>query len=204
MINQTLEQYISALHNDAQNIPDDRKIILAGFADFIRASIDERGSVSLNFICSHNSRRSHLAQVWAQVSAHALGLDQIYCYSGGTDATAIYKSTVEAIAHAGLEVSEIREGPNPIFSAKYANEVPPILLFSKAYSHSFNPKKDFGAIMTCGEADTNCPYIPDALKRIPVTYVDPKASDGQSHEAEYYQETCYRIAREMFYTMSLV
>jgi arsenate reductase len=203
-INDNLERYISTIEHSFQQIAESRKDVLRNLANFIKKELDAKSSAQLNFICSHNSRRSHLAQVWAQIAAHRYGLPEVQSYSGGTEATAIYKSTIGALKTAGLEFTDLREGHNPIFGARYALDAKPIILFSKRYDHMFNPQRDFGAILTCGEADSDCPYIPNANFRIPVTYVDPKTDDGTDREAKSYEETCAKIAGEMFFVLSEV
>jgi arsenate reductase (thioredoxin) len=203
-INDTLSRFINTVEHSFNQIAESRKDVLRNLADFIKKDLDAKSSTQLNFICSHNSRRSHLAQVWAQIAAHRYGLPQVQSYSGGTEATAIYTSTIAALKSAGLEFTDIKEGQNPIFAARYALDAKPILLFSKRYDHMFNPQRDFGAILTCGEADSDCPYIPNASFRIPVTYVDPKADDGTEREMKSYEETCAKIAGEMFFVLSEV
>lgn len=45
----------------------DRKELLKPLIDYIQSKVTQQKEIRLNFICTHNSRRSHLAQVWAQV-----------------------------------------------------------------------------------------------------------------------------------------
>ena len=58
--------------------------------------------------------------------------------------------------------------------------------------------------MTCSDTDQNCPFIPGASLRIPITYEDPKEADGTDYESVRYDERCKQIATEMFYLMSQV
>lgn len=53
-------------------------------------------------------------------------------------------------------------------------------------------------------ADENCPFIPGAYRRIPLTYIDPKVSDNTPEESSTYNERCKQIATEMFFMMSCV
>lgn len=79
-----------------------------------------------------------------------------------------------------------------------------MICFSKTFDDPANPDKNFAAIMTCSDADENCPLVPGTSFRKAVTYRDPKESDGTDHEMETYDERCRQIATEMFYMMSRV
>ena len=72
-------------------------------------------------------------------------------------------------------------------------------MFSKLYDDASNPDADFAAVMTCSEADKNCPYIPGAESRIQLLYDDPKEFDGTAEETEKYDERASQIAAELFY-----
>lgn len=50
---------------DFTKIATERKKNLLPLVDFIQNKVTNKQAVMLNFICTHNSRRSHLAQVWA-------------------------------------------------------------------------------------------------------------------------------------------
>ena len=75
----------------------------------------------------------------------------------------------------------------------------PVIAFSKVYDAPVNPSEGFVAVMTCTQADEDCPYIPGAALRVALPYDDPKASDGSTAEAATYDERCRQIATEMFY-----
>ncbi len=175
-----LQQFIDKL--SFSEIPESRKAILQSLIDSIQQKNKADGNVNLNFICTHNSRRSHLAQVWAQTMVRFYGLESVSCYSGGTEATALFPKIAETLENSGFEISKISEGGNPVYALKYDENSQPIIGFSKKYDHSFNPKSDFVAIMTCSDADENCPLVLGAKQRIPITYQDPKISDGTSEQ----------------------
>ena len=172
--------------------------------DFIQGKVSTNNNINLNFICTHNSRRSHLSQVWAQVAAHYFNVKNVYCYSGGTEATALFPMAAKALELAGLKVNNLSDGNNPVYSIKYAENEHPIIAFSKTYDNEFNPKSEFAAIMTCNNADVGCPFIPGAEKRIPVKYDDPKAFDNTPQQAEKYTERSNQIASEMLYVFSQI
>ena len=192
-----IEQSIKALK--PEGITESRKEVLKPLVDYIQEKVDHNREIRLNFICTHNSRRSHLSQVWAQALAFYVGLKNVNCYSGGTEATALFPRVVDTLEKSGFEINEISKGPNKVFSIKYAANEPPVIGFSKTYDDDFNPVSGYAAIMTCSEADAGCPYIAGAELRIPVTYDDPKAFDNTSQQAEKYLERSLQIATELLY-----
>jgi arsenate reductase (thioredoxin) len=197
-----IEENIQLL--DAQSISEDRKKTLQPLIDYIQSKVNEKQELRLNFICTHNSRRSHLSQVWAQAMAAYYGIHNVYCYSGGTEATALFPMAAETLASQGFEVNKLSEGKNPVYSIKFADNAHPVIGFSKTYDETFNPKSHFAAIMTCSQADAGCPFIGGAEKRIPVTYDDPKAFDQTPQQAEKYLERSNQIAAELAYVFSQI
>lgn len=201
MLYKKLENTIASLKPEVTN---ERKQTLQPLIDYIQSKVNTNKNANLNFICTHNSRRSHLSQVWAQAAAHFYQLKNVYCYSGGTEATALFPMAAKTLEQAGFEIASLSKGKNPVYSIKYAENEHPIIAFSKTFDHPFNPKSEFAAIMTCSHADANCPFIPGAEKRIPVKYDDPKEFDNTPQQAEKYQERSNQIAAEMVYLFSEV
>lgn len=202
-MNNDLQQYLEKVAPLGNQISEERKIELGRLSSFIKEQLTDKGNAQLDFICTHNSRRSHLTQIWAQIAAYHHGLN-IQCYSGGTEATRIYASTIKALEKAGIDMVKLSDSENPIYSVRYNDTAAPLIAFSKTFDHPMNPSEGYAAIMTCGHAEENCPYIPTAAARIAITYVDPKHSDGSPEESQVYGETCKLIATEMFYVMSQV
>ncbi len=197
-----LHKFIQQVQEETPFILEDRKAALDTLSDLIHQQIKVKGSAELLFVCTHNSRRSQFAQVWAQFFAQANGIAELTCYSGGTETTAVYPSTIAAITRAGLESEIVKEGENPRYRLNLGEGMKGVELYSKIYDDVSNPQAGFTAIMTCSEADDACPAIPGALVRVPLTYEDPKHSDGSPEEDETYDETCLIIASEMYYVMS--
>lgn len=189
---------------DFKNIPAERKEILLPLVVFIQNRVNTLQEIRLNFICTHNSRRSHLAQIWAQATAAHFGIKNTSCYSGGTEATALFSVVTETLKESGFKIETISEGQNPIYSIKFAPNEQPIIGFSKSFDANFNPESKFAAIMTCSQADVGCPFIAGAENRIPITYDDPKAFDNTPQQFEKYQERSVQIATEMFYVFSQI
>ncbi len=187
-----------------QNITDDRKIVLQPLIEFIQGKIDRQVDVNLNFICTHNSRRSHLSQIWAQTAAKYYQIPNVYCYSGGTEETALYPKIAETLNDQGFTIFKISNTDNPVYAVKYSDNDLPIIGFSKKYDNPFNPISDFAAIMTCSQADSGCPFIAGAEKRIPFTFEDPKVSDNTPEETKVYDSRSLEIAAELFYVFSMI
>lgn len=185
-------------------ITAERKNILQPLIDFIQLKVKNQEDIRLNLICTHNSRRSHLSQVWAQTAAHYYGIKNVFCYSGGTEATAMFPKVAETLKNTGFKIQKLSEENNPVYAIKFTENQSPIIGFSKAYDDDFNPESDFAAIMTCSQADGGCPFIAGAEKRIPITFEDPKAFDNTPQQAEKYQERSLQIATEMFYVFSQI
>ncbi len=195
-----IEQEISSLRTDT--ISEKRKETLQPLTEFIQGKVDHGKEIRLNFICTHNSRRSHLSQVWAQTMAAYFNIKNVYCYSGGTEATALFPMAATTLANSGFQVNTIFQGENPIYAIKYAENAYPIMGFSKTFDDDFNPESEFAAILTCSQADEGCPFIAGAEKRIPITYEDPKAFDNTPQQAEKYRERSLQIAIELLYVFS--
>ncbi|WP_312079211.1 protein-tyrosine-phosphatase [Chryseobacterium sp.] len=197
-----LLQTIELLKN--QEISEDRKSTLASLVDFIQKRLEEQKEVSINFICTHNSRRSHLSQVWAQIASAYYDVPNVTCYSGGTEETAMFSKVVETLNEQGLSIIKISNTENPVYALKYDEDKHPIIGFSKRYDSSFNPMHGFVAIMTCSQADGGCPFIAGADKRIPITFEDPKVSDNTPEQTKVYLERSLQIGAEMFYIFSQI
>lgn len=197
-----IEEVINSL--DIAKIPQDRTEILQHLIDYIQSKVDLKEAIRINFICTHNSRRSHLSQVWAQTMATYFGIENVFCYSGGTEATALFPMAAKTLENSGFQIQTLSEGKNPVYAIKYAENEHPIIGFSKKLDDDFNPKKGFVAIMTCDSANEACPFVPGAEKRIPIMFLDPKAFDNTPQQAEKYQERSLQIATELKYVFSKI
>ena len=204
--NQTMYEQIKTViaSLDCEAITSERKETLNSLVDFIQNKVDNNQAISLNFICTHNSRRSHLSQIWAQTMASYFSIENVYCYSGGTEATALFPMVVKTLEEQGFMIEKLSENSNPVYSIKYAENEHPIIGFSKNLDADFNPKSDFCAIMTCDSANEACPFVPGAEKRVPITFEDPKAFDNTPQQAEKYKERSLQIATELRYVFSQI
>lgn len=199
-----LQQYIESILPDTASIDQDRKAALAHIAGYIGDSSSSLEPAKLTFICTHNSRRSHMSQLWAAAAAFYFGIqERVRTYSGGTEATAFNPRAVAAMRGAGFRIPPAH-GDNPHYRVHFSANAPALTCFSKTYDDAFNPQSHFAAIMTCSAADENCPFIPGASLRVAIPYDDPKASDGTAEEKATYDARCRQIATEMCYLMAQV
>ncbi|WP_176582352.1 arsenate-mycothiol transferase ArsC [Flavobacterium nackdongense] len=187
-----------------ESISEERKTVLQPLIDYTQRKVYNGKEIRLNLICTHNSRRSHLSQVWAQTAAAHYGIKNVYCYSGGTEATAMFPMVAKTLEKQGFQIETIAEGNNPVYAIKYATNAHPVIGFSKTFDDDFNPQSEFAAILTCSSADQGCPFIAGAEVRIPITFEDPKAFDNTPQQAEKYEERSVQIATEMFYVFSKI
>lgn len=203
MLYPALNKTVDQLLQEFGRIPSERKQVLHQLADLVRDKAGAGQLLNLNFICTHNSRRSHMAQLWAQAAAHYYHLSGIRCFSGGTEATAFDPRAIRAMQEAGFEIVRIGDGDNPHYEVRFAAAAPPVISFSKRYDDPVNVRERFVAVMTCSQADENCPLVAGADARIVVSYDDPKNADGSPAEAAVYHDSVRRIGREVLYVFSL-
>lgn len=196
----TLQEYIKSLK--PADLSNERKVVLKSLIDYIQKKLDAKQKVNLNFICTHNSRRSQFSQIWSDTASYYFGFEEVSSFSSGTEVTACNERTISSIKRAGFSVevdSENEDNPTYLISPSGENK---IVVFSKLFNGKEVIKSPFAAVMTCSNAEKNCPYIPDAELRIPVKYEDPKAFDDTDKEERMYDERCKQIAEEMFYVYS--
>jgi len=184
-------------------IPAERKAELQELSTMIRKMKASRRPVKLTFICTGNSRRSQLAQVWASTAAAFYGISGIETYSGGTVVTAFNRRIAGTLTGAGFAV-ESQPGKNADFRVRYSDREEPIICRSKHYTDAANPKSEFIAVMLCSDADARCPVVPGSEFRVFIPYIDPREADHTEEERETYRERNMQIAREMLYVMSRV
>lgn len=196
--------YLSEREREFDRIPAERRAILKSIADFLSDRQRRQSPARLLFVCTHNSRRSQMAQIWSAAAAGYYGLPVPRVYSGGTESTAFNPRAVAALERAGMRIESTGDDENPVYLVRSGPGIPVVPAFSKRISEPPNPKADFCAVMVCDSADRACPNVSGAVARIALPFRDPKASDGTPTERETYDERCRDIAREMLFAMSLV
>lgn len=203
-LHKPLENTIKSLANNFSSLSADRKPILKQLTDFAESKVRSNRKVQLLFICTHNSRRSHISQIWAQAAAAYYGIPNVVSYSGGTEATAFNPRAVQAMEKAGFKIRKTSNADNPIYEVSYSDDANDVIAFSKKFDSESNPQKGFAAVMTCSHADENCPVVFGMEKRISLPYNDPKDFDGTPQEAEKYLERVMEIGTEILYAFSQV
>jgi arsenate reductase (thioredoxin) len=203
-LNASLKKYVAERIAEFDQIPADRKEQLQKMTRYVEDCAKANKPARFTFICTHNSRRSHLAQLWAATAAVYYKVPAVKTFSGGTEATAFNPRAVAALQRAGLKITKRSEDANPKYEVEIGQGIEPQLCFSKVYDQLPNPQNDFCAVMTCSTADKNCPIVKGASLRIAIPYDDPKEFDGTPQEASKYDERCRQIAREIFYLFSQV
>ena len=186
------------------SISKERKEVLQSLVDYIQEKVENQKETRLNFICTHNSRRSHLSQIWAQTMAFHFGIQNVFCFSGGTETTAMFPKVAQTLQNQGFHIQKLSEEKNPIYAIKFSKNEYPIICFSKVFDDDFNPNSEFTAIMTCSSADEGCPFIAGAEKRLPIRYDDPKTFDGTDLMDTKYTEKSLEIASEMQFVFSQI
>jgi protein-tyrosine-phosphatase len=204
VLNEKLQRYVAARIGEFDNIPNERRKQLGRLAAYIRDNVRLNQPARLTFICTHNSRRSQLCQIWAATAAAYYGVPHVEAFSGGTEVTAFNSRAVAALQRAGFAINDPKSTPNPRYRVSWHVDGPELECFSKVYHDTSNPKSDFCAVMTCSQADKLCPNVQGASKRISMPYDDPKAFDGTPQEAGQYDERCRQIAHEILFTFSEV
>ena len=154
-----------------------RKPVLNELVKYINSKRASESEVHLNFICTHNSRRSQFCQIWAE-TASAFYNKKVYSYSGGLEITEFNINAVNTIKKCGFDV--IKSGSkNPTYDLYYCdNRMKSISVFSKLINDPVNKTNSFAAVTTCSDAEENCPFILNAEKRIFLQYNDPKSFDN--------------------------
>lgn len=204
MIFKELQQNIDQLVNQFDTISSERKQQLEKLSEYIQKKYNDKQVPKLIVICTHNSRRSHLGQMWLAVAVDYYNLPNLETFSGGTEATAFNPNAVAALQRIGFQITTSDSSENPIYNVQWKADQDTYKAFSKRFEDSPNPTQEFAAIMVCSEADEGCPFVPGTDFRIALPFDDPKAFDGTALEAQKYDERCAQIGTEMLYVLSKV
>jgi arsenate reductase len=202
--NKKLKQYSASLSQEFEKISEERKKTLTELGDYILEDKQKNQKVNLTFICTSNSRRSHLSQIWMQTACAYYGIDSIYTFSGGTEATEVNKRAISALERAGFTTSRTSSVYNTPYSVSVGVGTNNSMIYSKKYDNFQNPKSNFIAVMVCSEADKSCPIVPGSNGKIGLPYEDPKYYDNTPSEEQKYDETCRLIALELFFVADYV
>lgn len=189
MLTETLDDYISETIDNFSLSPG-RVDMLEKIATTLFKIKSTQDELNVVFVCTHNSRRSHMAQVMFAAMVEHLEIDHTNSFSAGTEATEVHPLTISSLQEVGFDVVK-KDSTHKLTSGDMSLD-----LFSKKYDHP-SIKSPFVAIMVCDEADNSCPTLPQAVKRFSLPYKDPKSADGTEVEQKVYATTLYKIGEEM-------
>lgn len=197
-----LSEYCATLPAEFAAIPTQRQAKLQELGNYFYRKRKAGEPVQVTVICTHNSRRSHMGQLWLLAAAAWYGIEGVSAYSGGTQSTAFHPNAVAALRRAGFLITPTTsQVPNPIYEARYTEQQEPMIMYSKTYDDNVNPHVHFAAVMVCSEADAACPFVPGADERFALPFHDPKDYDGTPMETGKYDEACRLIARDLFFAV---
>jgi len=199
-----LQKYCLNVSKEINQVPDERKKDLKEIGDYILEKRTAGKTCNLLFICTSNSRRSHMAQIWSQTAAVYYGIDSVWSYSGGTEATKVNINAINALRRCGFDITSTQGVENPLWNVSMGSGLSNFSIFSKKYNNTINPKIDFCAAMVCSEADKSCPTVDGADLRVSLAYDDPKYYDNTPSQDQKYDERSQQIATEMFFMMNYV
>lgn len=203
-LNKKLSAYITENVVDFNHVKPEHEEGLREIGDYLLTKLEAKEPLKATVICTHNSRRSHMGQLWLLAAANYYGIENMAAFSGGTEASAFNPRAVKAMEEAGFSITKVNGENNPTYSVNMGTGISNVIVFSKKYDHEMNPKDSFVAIMVCSEADQSCPVVPGAEERVAIPFLDPKNYDGTPAERDEYRKTTQLIAQEMFYIMRYV
>jgi arsenate reductase (thioredoxin) len=195
-MNKEIESQLRDWSQEIPELSEEHREAVAILSNYVTHKLDTGVPPAIQFICTHNSRRSQMAQAWSAAIADYFGL-AVRSYSGGTEATQIAPLTLEALYECGFDVAE-EDGDNAKTKVAWRPNSAGATLFSKRFDYSGNVSKKFLAVMTCSDADENCPVVPGAEERIPLTFEDPGKFDNTEEALDEYISTCLNIGYVLF------
>ena len=202
--NEKLHALIQSFEEQALSITEERKSSLEAMAQIISEELTSNQHLDIVIICTHNSRRSQVGELWIRTLVKYFSIENVHAFSGGTEATALHPNMAQAIITTGWKMlHENNQSSNPTYHISIAGEESQ-KMFSKKYDDAFNPEKDYLAILVCEEAAEACPIVIGAKHRFPLPYSDPKAFDDTEKQNEKYLECVSLIGTEFFYCFSKV
>lgn len=205
MLNRHLRYKIEALTKAYDSIDSERKKELQEIAKAIAIHRASHEDTHIAFICTHNSRRSQLAQLWMTVACFIYKIEHLVSHSAGTETTAFNIRMVRALRRFGFDLMSSDSSDNP----HYELRIDPIYdvnqrFHSKKWDDSSINTEGLIAIMVCDHAHETCPIIPGVAHRMALLYTDPKHADDTPQESEAYDQKILEIGREILYMGSLL
>ena len=114
-----IELIISKLLLSFDSIPSPRKQKLIELAAHLKVALSSANPLNLVFVCTHNSRRSHMGQLWAKLAAHFYGFENVNSFSAGTEVTELNSNVIEMLQKVGCKVSTFQNVSNPAYLIEF-------------------------------------------------------------------------------------
>ena len=195
-----VREYSATLENEFDQIPDNHRQSLEQIGDYLLQKLQSNKDAKVLLISRHNSRRSHMGQLWLMTAAEYYGIGNVATFSGGIEPTELDSRVIRALKKCGFKISTTKRSENPTYltSNGPGNSY---MVFAKQYNGGQNPTSDFIAVVLSEVVNKKLETIPGADKKVPMLYEDLENFDGSPEEERKYDEGCRQIARAMFYVM---
>lgn len=115
-INAELRKTTAQLVDETHLITEERKEQLIELGDFLIQQRTTSKETKVLFVCTHNSRRSHISDTWFQYGLVYYGISGYQSFSGGLEATAFNPNAIGALERAGFSVAFDKKIVNPVVS----------------------------------------------------------------------------------------
>ena len=182
-MNKKFDEFFYRLNNFSPEIKQKDRLEL--IANELNKKIKETNV--LVFLCTHNSRRSQICEVWGSIFS-LIYKKEILINSAGTIKTSVHKEIFNVLKKCGVSVNENEE-------IAFKN----LLIKLKSKTLDQIDAKKFIAIMTCSDAEKSCPIDSRSVKNINMFFKDPKVYDNTKYMEEEYLKTNSNIAEELNY-----
>lgn len=172
--------------------------VLDTLAGFIRKARDGGTPAGLAFLCTHNSRRSQMAQCAAQALAIYHNMPQMFCLSAGSQATDTHPEARAALGRAGFAIQQLDPWPNGSYWAGISPHSG-VELYSKTVDQVTWPAWPIASIAVCSAAADACPIPPTATLRLALPFEDPRHADGTPAAPAAYDACLLQITTALVY-----
>ncbi len=197
-----INEYVRDFPGEFRKIPEDRRYRLNEIIYFLEEQEKNNAPWQLLFVSTNQSSISQMAQVWAKAASYYFGFTNFDSYSGGINPDEISVSTITTLEKAGFIVYKNEINGTGVYRIKYSYNLKPIIAFPKKIEHVKNPYSDFMAVIVDENAEINIQKIKGTYHRLFLDYEDPIGYEGSELEDQMYEESCKRVAVEMFYVFS--
>lgn len=197
-----LDEYVRDFPKEFRKISEDRRYRLNEIIYFLEEQRENNVPRQLIFISTNQSSVSQMAQTWSKAAAYYFGFPNFQSFSGGIKPHEISLNTIISMEKAGFIIYKSDVEGIGVYRVKYSYNLNPIVVFPKKIRHKKNPYTDFMAVFVEENADVNISNIKGTYHRLLLNYNDPVGYEGSGLEDQMYEESCKKVAIEMFYIFS--